>query len=125
NAVLVFSFVGYLSQEVIVGSRSTLEIQLEPDLKTLDELVVIGYGVIKKSDLTGSVSQVKAKELNAFPNANVLQSLSGRVPGVHVRQSSGAPGAGISVRVRSEEHTSELQSRENLVCRLLLEKKKT
>lgn len=100
NAVLVFSFVGYLSQEVIVGSRSTLEIQLEPDLKTLDELVVIGYGVIKKSDLTGSVSQVKAKELNAFPNANVLQSLSGRVPGVHVRQSSGAPGAGISVRVR-------------------------
>ena len=100
NAVLVFSFVGYISREIIVGSRSTLEITLEPDLKALDELVVIGYGVVRKSDLTGSVSQVKAKELNAFPNANVLQSLSGRVPGVHVRQSSGAPGAGISVRVR-------------------------
>jgi TonB-linked SusC/RagA family outer membrane protein len=100
NAVLVFSFVGYNTQEVILGNRSLLEISMQPDLKALDELVVIGYGVVKKSDFTGAVSQVKARELNAFPNANVLQSLSGRAPGVHVRQSSGAPGAGISVRVR-------------------------
>lgn len=100
NTVLVFSFVGYATQEIIVGNRSSLEVTMSPDLKSLEELVVIGYGVVKKSDLTGSVSQVKAKELNAFPNANVLQSLSGRAPGVHIRQSSGAPGADISVRVR-------------------------
>ncbi|ODS79774.1 MAG: SusC/RagA family TonB-linked outer membrane protein [Cytophagaceae bacterium SCN 52-12] len=100
NAVLVFSFVGYATQEILVGNRSSIEVTMNPDLKSLEELVVIGYGVVKKSDLTGSVSQVKAKELNAFPNANVLQSLSGRAPGVHIRQSSGAPGAGISVRVR-------------------------
>ncbi len=100
SAVLVFSFVGYTTQEIIVGNRSSLEITMSPDLKSLEELVVIGYGVVKKSDLTGSVSQVKAKELNAFPNANVLQSLSGRAPGVHIRQASGAPGANISVRVR-------------------------
>lgn len=100
SAVLVFSFVGYLTEETIVGSRSSIQINMKPDLKSLDELVVIGYGVVKKSDLTGSLSQVKAKELNAFPNANVLQALSGRAPGVHVRQSSGAPGAGMNVRVR-------------------------
>ncbi len=100
NSVLVFSFVGYVTREIIVGSRSSLEVTMTPDLKSLEELVVIGYGVVKKSDLTGSVSQVKAKELNAFPNANVLQSLSGRAPGVHIRQSSGAPGANITVRVR-------------------------
>lgn len=100
NTVLVFSFVGYETREIIVGNRSSLEVTMNPDLKSLEELVVIGYGVVKKSDLTGSVSQVKAKELNAFPNANVLQSLSGRAPGVHIRQGSGAPGAGISVRIR-------------------------
>lgn len=100
SAVLVFSFVGYVTQEILAGNRSSLEVTMSPDLKSLEELVVIGYGVVKKSDLTGSVSQVKTKELNAFPNANVLQALSGRVPGVHIRQSSGAPGSGISVRVR-------------------------
>lgn len=97
---LIFSFVGYLSQEVNVNNRSTVNIVLEPDLKSLEEVVVIGYGTVKKSDLTGSVAQVKSKEINAFPNANVLQSLSGRAPGVHIRQSSGAPGASMSVRVR-------------------------
>lgn len=97
---LIFSFVGYLSQEVNVNNRSMINIMLEPDLKSLEEVVVIGYGTVKKSDLTGSIAQVKAKEINAFPNANVLQALSGRAPGVHIRQSSGAPGASISVRVR-------------------------
>ncbi|GAA4439827.1 TonB-dependent receptor [Ravibacter arvi] len=100
GALLVFSFVGYLTQEVAVGTRTSFEIKMEPDLKSLEELVVIGYGTVKKSDLTGSVSQVKARELNAFPNANVLQALSGRASGVHVRQSSGAPGASMSVRIR-------------------------
>jgi len=97
---LLFSFVGYLSQEVNVDNRTAINIMLQPDQKSLEEVVVIGYGTVKKSDLTGSVAQVKSKEINAFPNANVLQALSGRAPGVHIRQSSGAPGAGISVRVR-------------------------
>ncbi|GAB3918758.1 TonB-dependent receptor [Larkinella terrae] len=97
---LVFSFVGYLNEEVAVGNRSVIDINLKVDTKSLEEVVVVGYGTVKKSDLTGSLSQVKAKELNAFPNANVLQALSGRAAGVQVLQNTGAPGASVSVRIR-------------------------
>ncbi len=97
---LVFSFVGYLSQEVAIGNRSDLAVDLKVDTKSLEEVVVVGYGTVKKSDLTGSLSQVKSKELNAFPNSNVLQALSGRAAGVQVLQNTGAPGAGVSVRIR-------------------------
>ncbi|MFC5412975.1 TonB-dependent receptor [Larkinella bovis] len=100
EATLVFSFVGYLNQEVSVGNRSSIDVSLQVDTKSLEEVVVVGYGTVKKSDLTGSLSQVKAKELNAFPNANVLQALSGRAAGVQVLQNTGAPGASVSVRIR-------------------------
>jgi TonB-linked SusC/RagA family outer membrane protein len=100
KSILVFSFVGYLSQEVIVGSSVSIDIKLKVDDKALDEVVVVGYGTVKKSDLTGSVSQVKAKELNSYPNTNVLQALSGRSAGVQVLQNTGAPGAPVSVRIR-------------------------
>ncbi|GAA4453180.1 TonB-dependent receptor [Nibrella saemangeumensis] len=97
---LVFSYVGYVNQEVVLGTRTNLDVQLVPDQKTLDEVVVVGYGTVKKSDLTGSLSQVKAKELNAFPTTNVLQALSGRAAGVQVLQNTGAPGGPVSVRIR-------------------------
>lgn len=100
EAILVFSSVGYLTREIAVKGETILDVSLQPDQKALEEVVVIGYGTIKKSDLTGAVAQVKSKEINAFPNASVLHALAGRAPGVHIRQSSGAPGAGISVRVR-------------------------
>jgi TonB-linked SusC/RagA family outer membrane protein len=100
KSILVLSFVGYVSQEVEVGNQTILNISMKEDEKSLEEVVVVGYGTIKKSDLTGSVSSIKAEEINAFPAANVMQALSGRAPGVQVRQSTGAPGAGVSVRIR-------------------------
>jgi TonB-linked SusC/RagA family outer membrane protein len=100
KSILVFSFVGYISQETVVGSRGSIEIKLKVDDKALDEVVVVGYGSVKKSDLTGSVSSIKSEEINAVPAANVMQALSGRAPGVQVKQNTGAPGAAVSVRIR-------------------------
>lgn len=99
-ALLQFSFVGYEDQEISLGNRTVVNVVLIDRTDELDEVVVVGYGTVRKADLTGAVAQVKAREVNAFPNASALQALSGRAPGVHIRQSSGAPGPGISVRVR-------------------------
>lgn len=103
---LVFSFVGYQNQEVVIGSRSSIDVRLVPDDKSLSEVVVVGYGTVKKSDLTGSLTQVKAKELNAYPATNVLQAMQGRAAGVQVLQNTGAPGGSVSVRIRG---TNSLQ----------------
>lgn len=100
GVVLVFSFVGYESQELAVGSRTTVNISLKTDTKSLNEVVVVGYGTQRKSDLTGSVASVKAKDINAFPIVTPVQGIQGRVPGVQVIQNSGAPGGSISVRIR-------------------------
>ena len=101
GGILIISFVGFESREIPVSAATTtLNITLNRTAMLADDVVVIGYGTVRKSDLTGSVSQVKAKEINAFPNANVLQSLSGRAPGIQIRQGSGAPGSGITVRIR-------------------------
>lgn len=100
QTVILTSFMGYQDQEIVVGQRSVVNLIMEPQTDELDEVVVVGYGTVKKSDLTGSVSQVKTEELNAFPNASALQAIAGRAPGVHIRQSSGAPGPSMSVRVR-------------------------
>ncbi|MBT1705167.1 TonB-dependent receptor [Chryseosolibacter indicus] len=100
NAILVFSFIGYVTQEVSVGAQTQIDIAMTPDVTSLDEVVVVGYGEVKKSDLTGSVASVNNNELNAFPVVNAMQGLSGRAAGVQVIQSSGAPGAGLSMRIR-------------------------
>lgn len=100
KTVLVFSYTGYTSREVLVGQRKKLDIALNVEQEELDEVVVIGYGSVKKRDLTGSVAQVKSAEINAFPTSNAVQSLSGRAAGVQVSQASGAPGPAMSVRIR-------------------------
>lgn len=100
NAVLVFSIVGYLSKEISVGNQSMIEVSLNADNSQLNQVVVVGYGTVRKSDLTGSLASVRSKELNAFPAANVLQALSGRAPGVQVIQNTGAPGGAVSIRIR-------------------------
>lgn len=101
GATLVISYVGYDSQEITVQNTSTLlTIILQPTEKIGSDVVVIAYGRIKKGDLTGSVSQVKASELTSFPTTNVIQALSGRAPGVRVIQNNGTPGSPISVRIR-------------------------
>lgn len=98
--ILLFRRLGYLEQEITVGTAAIINVTLVESVQDIEEVVVVGYGTVKKKDLTGAVAQVRAQEVNAFPNANALQALSGRASGVHIRQSSGAPGPGMSVRVR-------------------------
>ncbi|WP_460910321.1 SusC/RagA family TonB-linked outer membrane protein [Spirosoma areae] len=100
EALLVFSFVGYLSQEIAVGKRSTLNITLLPDDKTLNEVVVVGYGQVKKSDLTGSVSTVPIEEIRKVAVTSLDQQLQGRAAGVQITQNSGAPGGATTIRIR-------------------------
>lgn len=99
-ATLVFSFVGYVSQEISVGNRSIIDVSLGPDLKSLDEVIVVGYGTQKKSDLTGSVSSLKEEDFNPGANASVDQLILGRASGVQINQTSSEPGGGVSVRIR-------------------------
>ena len=100
NASLVFSSVGYSTQEIDIGNRSVIDITMSPDVQQLQELVVIGYGTQKKSDVTGSVSSVEPKDFEDEPIANVTQGLQGKVAGVNVTTSSGAPGGNMIVRIR-------------------------
>lgn len=100
DATLQFSFIGMISKEVQVNSRSILDVVLATDISQLEEVVVVGYGTTKKSDLTGSVSSVKAEELVAFPVANATQALQGRAAGVSISANNGDPGGALKVRIR-------------------------
>ena len=100
NATLVFSFVGFETQEISVGNKTTIDVQLKTDSKVLSEVVVIGYGTVKKSDLTGAVATIKAEQLMDKPVPNVSQALQGKIAGVEVSVNSNAPGAAAKVRVR-------------------------
>ncbi len=100
NATLVFSFVGFVSQEVNVGNRTQLNVQLVSDSKALEELVVIGYGTSRKSDLTGAVGSVKEDQLRERPAPSLNQALQGKISGVQVNVNSGRPGGRANVRIR-------------------------
>ena len=100
DAKLVFSSVGFNSEEIIVGTRSSIDIALVLDITQLEELVVIGYGSVKKSDLTGAVSSVSGDDLRGSIATSVDQGLQGRVAGVQVTQNSGQPGGAVSIRIR-------------------------
>ncbi|WP_057936587.1 SusC/RagA family TonB-linked outer membrane protein [Algoriphagus resistens] len=100
NPVLVFSFIGFDSQEVAVGNQTEINIVLTDNLSSLNEVVVIGYGAVKKSDLTGAVSSVKTDEIQQTPITSIDQGLVGRASGVMVTQTSGMPGAVASIRIR-------------------------
>jgi len=98
--VLVFSFIGIKTQEITVTDQSVINVVLEPDIKMLTEVVAIGYGSVRKSDLTGSVASVKSEQLQKTPAAGIDQALQGRVAGVSVNAGSGQPGAAAEVRIR-------------------------
>jgi TonB-linked SusC/RagA family outer membrane protein len=100
NTTLIFSFVGYESYEITVGNQSNLDVSLSTDSRTMDELVVIGYGTVRKSDLTGSVGAIKGDKLLDRQATNVAQSLQGRIPGVDVAINSSAPGYQPRIRIR-------------------------
>lgn len=100
GSVLVFSFVGFISREIAVGGQTHMEVTLQVDTKSLEEVVVVGYGTIKKSDVTGSVASVKAQELTAYPAIGTVQALQGRAAGVQIQANNGEPGAAFKVRIR-------------------------
>jgi TonB-linked SusC/RagA family outer membrane protein len=99
-AVLVFSAVGFEKQEITVGNRSTINISLATDQKSLNEVVVVGYGTQKKSQMTGAISQVTAKQITEMPLTNLGQALQGRAAGVDVSQSGSKPGAAPRILIR-------------------------
>ncbi|TSA37201.1 MAG: TonB-dependent receptor [Porphyromonadaceae bacterium] len=100
DAILKFSFVGYDPQEVEIGNKTVINVTLQVKRSTLEEVVVIGYGTVRKSDLTGAVSSVKSKDLVKITSINPEQNLQGKVTGVQVTSTSGAPGATPVVRIR-------------------------
>lgn len=98
--ILVFSSIGFVSQEVPVNGRSVINISMAEDVQALDEIVVIGYGTAKKSDLTGSVGSVNVDQLQERPAASLNQAMAGRIPGVQVNTNSGRPGGRTNIRIR-------------------------
>jgi len=100
GATLVFSYVGYVSQTIVVQPNTTLNIRLQPSASNLNELVVIGYGAVKKSDATGSVAVISSKNFNKGDITSPQQLLIGKSAGVVINENSGAPGAGATIRIR-------------------------
>lgn len=98
--ILTFSFIGMKAQTVKVESQTVINIALQEDNQLLDEIVIVGYGTMKKSDLTGSLSSLKSDELTQLSAIDVTQSIQGRAPGVSVMSNSGEPGAGTKIRIR-------------------------
>ncbi|MEK6478419.1 TonB-dependent receptor [Catalinimonas sp. 4WD22] len=98
--ILVFSSIGYVSQEVPLNGRSEVNISMDEDIQSLDEIVVIGYGTQKRSDLTGAVGSVSVEELESRPVPSLNQAIQGRIPGVQVNVNSGRPGGKSNVRIR-------------------------
>jgi TonB-dependent starch-binding outer membrane protein SusC len=100
DAQLVFSYVGYTSQTVSVGNQSIIDLTLSADAQTLGEVVAVGYGNVNKRDVLGSVSSVSAKQLKDIPITNAAEALAGRLAGVQVTSTEGAPGSDVIIRVR-------------------------
>ena len=100
NAILVVSYIGYANQEIKVGNQNTLSITMKEDAEALDELVVVGYGTVKKSDLTGSVGSVSMEDVNKVGITSADRALQGQVAGVQVNARSGQPGESMMIRVR-------------------------
>ena len=98
--ILVVSFIGYNTEEIVIGGRTSIDINLTPDVRTLSEVVVVGYGTQRKVETTGAIASIKAEDIIQTPVTNVAQGLQARMAGVQITQNSSAPGGNISVRVR-------------------------
>jgi TonB-linked SusC/RagA family outer membrane protein len=102
EATLAFSSVGYLSEEVVVGSQSTINMTLAESIESLEEVVVVGYGTMKKSDVTGALVSVDEEALREVPVPSIQQALQGRAAGLEVQRVGTAPGAGVQIRIRGD-----------------------
>lgn len=100
QSVIEVSYIGYLTQETVINNQKSIRFLLKEDTKTLDEVVVIGYGVQKKADLTGSVANINTEKLNTQSNTNIGQALQGKIAGVDIVSQGGAPGSGTRIMVR-------------------------
>ncbi|WP_210465355.1 SusC/RagA family TonB-linked outer membrane protein [Rufibacter roseolus] len=100
TGTLVYSFIGYVTQEVAINNRTSINVTLPTDQQTIDEVVVVGYGVQREEAVTGSVASIKGEALREVPSANISQALQGRLPGVEFAQSSSQPGATTQIRIR-------------------------
>ncbi len=100
NVVIEFSYVGYQTQIISLDGQTYLEVVLTEDTEILEEVVVVGYGSVKKRDLTGSVSSLRGEDLLKTNPVSINQGLQGKLAGVNVSQADGAPGAGISIQIR-------------------------
>ena len=100
GTILVYSYVGYQTTEKMAGKNANLDVVMKADDKSLDEVVVVGYGTMKKSDLTGSVSQLKAEDFKSGSNLSAQQLMQGAFAGVNIAQNSGKPGGSTTIRVR-------------------------
>ena len=101
DAVLTYSFLTYTTQKIVIGGRAVIDVQLKPDeARALNEAVVIGYGTVKREDLTGSVATVKVADIADAPVVSVDQALQGRLAGVDIMNTTGEPGSATSIRVR-------------------------
>nr|WP_321376364.1 TonB-dependent receptor plug domain-containing protein [uncultured Bacteroides sp.] len=106
DAKLLFSFVGFVNQTINVDGRNTINVTLKEDSKTLEEVVVVGYGTAKKSDVTGSIASINEKTLKEVPVSNVAQSMQGRIAGVQIQQTSTRPGSTSQIRIRGTRSLS-------------------
>ena len=106
NDVLVISFIGFRTQEIEVGSRTSLNIEMEEDVKSLSEVVVVGYGTQQRKDITGALSSISSKEFEEQPVNRLDQALQGRLPGVQVTNVSGSPGGEVKIRIRGANSIS-------------------
>jgi len=106
EAVLVFTFIGMLTQEIKVGDQTEINITMAQDIIGLEEVVAIGYGTLRKSDLTGAIFSIKTEKLQDIPNTNILQGLQGNIPGLVVANTQSAPGASPQIRIRGENSLS-------------------
>lgn len=107
NATLEINYIGYKTQTVAVGNQSTLNIKMLPEDKQLDEVVVVGYGVVKKSDLTGSVGSVKSDVIAGKGSTSLMESLQGQVAGVNISQSSSRAGDGFNIQIRGKSSMND------------------
>jgi TonB-linked SusC/RagA family outer membrane protein len=102
NATLVFSFVGYNTQEIAVAGQTSISPVLEEETVGLDDVVVVGYGVVKKRDLTGSVSSIKSDDIQKTASSNAMQAMQAKIPGLDIQQSSGESGSSVSMNLRGK-----------------------
>ncbi len=102
GGTLVFSFVGYLSEEVTIGTSSVIDLSLVEDITALEEVVVIGYGSMERANVTGAISSIKKEEIAKAPVPNVIEALKSQIPGMRITRTDGKPGQGVNLLIRGE-----------------------